>query len=209
MLAGGTAESDADSAITIPSTSRRSLHPSASAQLKRVGKETGISPGPRCSRRSVGGRQGTHPRPQPQLHPQQTYCKVWLQSGGGAVGGAGPRCSARQAAGARCAGSRTGPARPHGASGRPAPPRPARPAPPQRPAVRIPPPAATPASAGSRFASAGSRFSSAETPRLRARSPRPPRPGAEAPAPGGYPDRRRTWRQASAFEELAGWGGIA
>ena len=50
MLAREPAASDAGCEITIPSTSRRSLHPSANAPWSRhstlrVGKETGTSPG--------------------------------------------------------------------------------------------------------------------------------------------------------------------
>lgn len=153
-------------------------------------------PGLPGSRWSVGGKAPTHPGPQPQLHPQQTYCKVWLRSSSGAVGRTAPVLSApgggsplcREPHWARTSAWRRRPSSPAASS-------PARA--PQLPAVCIPPPAATPASAGSRFASA-------ETLRLRARSPRPPRPLAEAPAPGAtQTGDQRGARRASAFEELA------
>lgn len=149
---GGTAASDADSAIPIPSTSGRSLHPSASAPWSRqstllVGKETATSPGYRAAGGAWEGRRP--PTRGPSLNSTLSKLTAKFGSKVAAVrSGARPRCSARPAAGARCAGSRTGPARPHGAAGRPAPPRPARPARPSsppcvslRPRPRLPAPA--------------------------------------------------------------------
>lgn len=134
-------------------------------------------PRPPCSRRSVGGMEGGHlPAAPASTPPSANLLQSWPQSSGGAApalapvlsapGGGSPLC--REPHWARTSAWRRRPSSPAASS-------PARA--PQLPAARIPPPAATPASAGSRF-------SSAETPGLSARSPRPPRPRAEAPAPG-------------------------
>lgn len=157
---------------------------------------------PGGSPRSVGGkgRKGGHPPAAPaSTPPSANLLQSWLLSSGGAVGRTAPVLSAprggsplcREPHWARASAWRRWPSSPAASS---------RVRALQLPAECIPPPAATPAGAGSRF-------SSAETPGLRARSPWPPRPRAEAPAPGATQSGFQRGARASAFEELAGLRG--
>ena len=130
-----------------------------------------------------------HPRASPNLVSIKLTAKL-ARSGGGALGGAHLVASARPRAGPGAAGGGLPePAGPHAARGQPSPP--ARPAPrppcsapaPHAPgAGYIPPPAATPASAGARFTGAES---PADFPwRRDSESSESPGPGQRRPVAG-------------------------
>lgn len=109
-----------DSAITIPRTSLRSLHPRipeprSATQLCEWGKETSSSPGHSAAGEAWEG--GHSPGVPGSTPPAANLLQSWLEVAA-VQWGARPGCSARPAAGDRCAGSRTGLARPHGAAGR-------------------------------------------------------------------------------------------
>lgn len=195
---GGTAASDADSAIPIPSTSGRSLHPSASAPWSRqstllVGKETATSPGYRAAGGAWEGRRP--PTRGPSLNSTLSKLTAKFGSKVAAVrSGARPRCSSAR---------RREPAVPGAALG---------------PHVRMAPPAVQPrrVQPGPRAPAPRRVYPSARghacqrrlSFRQRRDSPTPcaqpeaaPPPGRSA-RPGGYPDGRPTWSQAS--ERLRG-----
>lgn len=177
-----------------PSLRLRTLEPPLNSAS---GQGDWHQPRPQCSGRSVGGRA---PTPGPDsTPPSANLLQSWLPSSGGAFGrtarvlsvprGRSPLC--REPHWARTSAWRRWPSSLAASS-------PARA--PQLPAVCIPPPAATPASAGSRFASA-------EIPRLRARSPRPPRPRAEAPAPGATQTGVQRGARRAPSRSLPDWEG--
>lgn len=158
----------------------------------RVGEETGTSPTTTVLPENRG-RESTHPQPQSQLHPLQTYCKVgsqvaavrsgaqpWMLS---TAGGGSPLC--REPHWARTSAWRRRQSSPAAASSwarAPSSPRYVS----LRPRPRLPAPA---------LVSTAPRL-----PRRGEHSSRPPRPRSEAP--GGYPDRRPRSSRASAHEEL-------
>lgn len=143
-------------------------HPGAAVghSTLRVGQGDELQPRPQCSRGSVGGRALTRG---PGLHSTRSKLTAKLaRSSRGAVGrtarvlsapgGGRPLC--REPHWARTSAWRRRPSKPRRVQPGPRA---------QRPVVCIPPPAATPACAGSRF-------SSPETPGFGARSPRPAPP---------------------------------